>query len=152
MKLPAYELAQYFVDQGIARDSSEAGTLPTVWVEMDAPAPDDAGGTPTITITMSGGPATSPMREWWRRLTVDVTIRAEDGLTAAQIGRQIELSFRDADRPAMWRQALDLGSLQVEQVLLWRPLQRIYLGETEAAQGSVYVMSLLLCIDDLQMD
>jgi hypothetical protein len=136
-------LRDYLVAQGLARVPRVAGVAHPLYIQprLGAPAPGEAPprGDPAgpevdadvvLALFPTGGFSPGPYEAAWRLPTVDLRIRSRKAYMARQVEEPISLALVDKRE---WM----MGSLQVIESLMWRPLQP--LGSD--AQGFDHVVS-----------
>jgi hypothetical protein len=135
MKRLAKNFADYLIEEGLVRDPYTEGDEPVIFLEINAPSPDDLTGTAetdiTVTFQTSGGSGTRPYQGFLDRRGIDVTFRCK---------RQKEKDVVDLSNAIDYliddKRAWIMGDIRVEISQLARPLTFIPIELED--QGGVY--------------
>lgn len=128
-------LSDYLIDEGILRTPAVSGSEPVVFLEVNAPAPEDLKGTAetdiTVTLQTNSGFGTRPYEGFLDRRGVNFTYRCKKQKEREIIDLANTIDFMIDDKRA-WI----MGDIRVEISQLWRPLTFIPVDLEE--QGGVY--------------
>lgn len=138
------ELRTHLIAQGIVRNPTVAGSLPTMWLEpkLGTPAPGERpprgadtqiGTSAVVGAFLTGGFAPRPYESFMRKPIVDLRLRTTTALVAEQLELAITAALID-------RRDFMLGALYVIECEQWRALQRLSSGP----QGFEFVTSYWL--------
>jgi hypothetical protein len=127
--------ADYLIDEGLVRTPYTEGTEPVIFVEVNAPSPDDltdvATTDITVTLQTSGGAGTRPYQGFLDRRGVDVTFRCKKQKEKDLIDLVNQIDYLIDDKRS-WT----MGDIRVEISQIARPLT--YIPFDLEDQGSVY--------------
>lgn len=135
MKRLSKNLADWLIDEGLARTPYTEGTEPVIFLEVNAPSPDDLTGLAetdiTLTLRTVGGAGTEPYQGFLDRRTIEITYRCKKQKEKDVVDLSNEIDFALDDKRA-WT----MNDLRVEIAQLWRPLTAIPVVLED--QGSVF--------------
>jgi hypothetical protein len=139
------ELAEWLIEEGLARTPYNSGNEAVIFVDptAGAPAPEDLSGPAqtdlTITLETSGGFGTQPYQGFLDRRTITIVYRSAPGKEKELIDLSNAIDAQLDDKRA-WL----MNNLRIEIAQIYRPLTRIPVSNTD--QGSVFEAEYIFLI------